>query len=267
MRLPVCGPRCFGPRPGLLVSLARYLARLGYGTRKEAEAMLTARRVTTTSGVVLRDTDRPAHATVLLDGAPLDPPPGSVVMLHKPIGYVCSTSDRPPLVYDLLPPRFVLRDPVMATVGRLDADTSGLLLLTDDGPLNHQLTSPKWHLPKRYVATLAEPLRGHEAALFASGTLLLQGETIPLRPAILEVRAPTEVCLTISEGRYHQVRRMFAAAGNHVTALHRTQIGPVGLGALAAEAWRVLDATEVQALRDALRDAKLAAKEVARRAE
>lgn len=220
--------------------------------------MLAARRVTTVAGAALRDGDRADHAAIRVDGEPLDPPLGSVLLLHKPVGYVCSTSDRPPLVYDLLPPRFLRRDPVMATVGRLDADTSGLLLLTDDGPLNHQLTSPRWHLPKCYEATLADPLRGDEASLFASGTLRLQGESTPLRPATLEVIDPQRVRLTISEGRYHQVRRMFAATGNHVTALHRTQVGPVQLGEVAPGQWRVLDEAECELLRAALRSAKVA---------
>lgn len=238
------------------MTLSRYLARLGYGTRKEAERLLTSGRVTTTSGTVLRDGDPFVHDEVRVGGDPLDPPAGSVLLLHKPLGYVCSTSDRPPLVYELLPQRFLRRDPVVATVGRLDADTSGLLLLTDDGPLNHQLTSPKWHLPKCYEVTLASPLANDIAQRFASGTLLLQGESAPLRAAHLEVIGPQHVRLTISEGRYHQVRRMFAAVGNHVTALHRVAFGPLHLTDLAPGSWRVLTPPEVAQLREALRAAK-----------
>ncbi len=230
------------------MSLARTLARLGYGTRRDAEALIAARRVTNSDGLPYRDADAPPHEDVRVDGAPLDPPAGSVVLLHKPVGYVCSTSDRPPLVYELLPPRFPKRDPVMATVGRLDADTSGLLLLTDDGALNHRLTSPRSHVFKTYEATLAEPLRGDEAERFASGSLQLAGETAPLLPASLVVHHERLVAVTIREGRYHQVRRMFAAVGNHVTALHRTDFGALSLGDLAPGAWRVLRADEVTAL-------------------
>ncbi len=240
------------------MSLARTLSKLGYGTRKETERLLAARRVTTATGTVLRDGDRAAHHDIRVDGEPLDPMPGSVVLLHKPVGYVCSTSDRPPLVYELLPPRFPQRDPVMATVGRLDADTSGLLLLTDDGALNHQLTSPRSHLPKCYEVTLAEPLRGDEQALFSAGTLMLQGERTPLLPATLEVLDARRARLTIREGRYHQVRRMFAATGNHVTALQRVAFGPLTLGALPEGQWRVLADDEVAGLRDAVRAAKAA---------
>lgn len=243
------------------MSLARHLARLGYGTRKECERLFATRRVTRDDGAVVRDGDRVPHEALRLDGAPLDPPPGSVIVLHKPIGYVCSTSDRPPLVYELLPPRFPNRDPVMATVGRLDADTSGLLLLTDDGPLNHRLTSPRSHVPKCYEAELAEPLQGHEAALFAAGTLMLQGERDPLQPATLEVLAPRRARLTVREGRYHQVRRMFAAAGNHVVSLQRVAFGPLTLGTLEPGAWRVLEAAERETLEEAVREARRGSRE------
>ncbi len=252
-RRPAPGPRSHPP-----VSLARTLAKLGYGTRKEAERLLATRRVTTAGGVVLGDRDRAEYHDVRIDGEPLDPPPGSVVLLHKPVGYVCSTSDRPPLVYELLPSRFPHRDPIMATVGRLDADTSGVLLLTDDGALNHQLTSPRWHLPKCYDVTLSEPLRGDEHVLFSAGTLMLQGESTPLLPATLEVLDARRARLTVLEGRYHQVRRMFAATGNHVIALERVSFGPVVLGDLAPGRWRVLTHDEVAQLRDAVRAAKAA---------
>jgi 16S rRNA pseudouridine516 synthase len=146
----------------------------------------------------------------------------------------------------------------MATVGRLDADTSGLLLLTDDGALNHRLTSPRSHVPKTYVATLAEPLRGDEAARFASGTMRLQGEDTPLLPAQLEVLGEREAALTIREGRYHQVRRMLAATGNHVVALRRTSLGTLLLGGLPEGSWRVLAPVEREALTSAVRAAKAA---------
>lgn len=174
-----------------------------------------------------------------------------MVVLHKPLGFVCSTNDRPPIVYELLPPRFLARTPVMATVGRLDADTTGLLLLTDDGALNHRITSPRTHLSKTYRATLAEPLRGDEAAQFASGTMMLKGEDTPLLPAVLHQHAGLMVDLTITEGRYHQVRRMFAATGNHVVSLQRIALGPLNLDGLLEGAWRLLSATEVASLRAA----------------
>ncbi len=230
------------------MKLLRRIANLGYGSRREVQAMFREGRVTDADGEVLYADDRTAHADVRLDGEPLDPAPGMVLMLHKPLGCTCSTKDAGRLVHDLLPPRFRRRDPVLSTVGRLDRDTSGLLLLTDDGQLLHRIIAPKSNLAKIYEATLASPLRGDEAALFASGSLMLESETTPLRPAALEVIDPLHARLSITEGRYHQVRRMFAAVGNHVEALHRPQVGGLGLGDLAPGEWRLLDADDIARL-------------------
>jgi len=228
------------------VTLVKYLSALGYGTRREVTALMATQRVTTSDGGAVRDGDPWLHAALRVNGAALDPAPGAVLMLHKPIGYVCSTNDVPPLIYELLPERFQRRRPVMASIGRLDRDTSGLLLLTDDGALNHRLTSPRSHVSKTYCARLATPLRGDEAVTFASGALILSGETTPLAPARMLVINETTAELTLTEGRYHQVRRMFAAAGNHVIALHRTAVGAITLGDLPPAAWRTLtDAEQV----------------------
>lgn len=238
--------------------LRQYLQALGYGTRREVEALVATGRVTDAAGEPLyvddevgegapaRGGHRLPHDAVRVDGAPLDPAPGLLVALHKPVGVTCSTKDPGKLVYDLLPSRWKAREPIVSTVGRLDKDTSGLLLLTDDGQLLHRLTSPKYHQPKVYRATLAEDLRGNEAALFAAGTLMLEGEHKPLLPAELEVLGPREARLTLHEGRYHQVRRMFAATGNAVVTLHREAVGGLALEALGLGEgeWRMLDAAE-----------------------
>ena len=132
---------------------------------------------------------------------------------------------------------------------RLDADTTGLLLITDDGPFLHRVISPKSHVAKRYLATLDRPLEGHEAALFASGELMLESETTPLRPAVLEPLSERTAYLTITEGRYHQIRRMFAAVGNHVVGLHRDRIGALDLpGDLTEGRYRVLTEEDRAAL-------------------
>jgi 16S rRNA pseudouridine516 synthase len=222
------------------MKLVKTIANLGYGSRKDVARMFREGRVTDAAGEVLYADDTPAHADVRVDGEPLDPPQGLVLMLHKPVGYTCSTRDPGRIVYDLLPPRFRHRSPLLSTVGRLDRDTSGLLLLTDDGALLHRITAPKAKLAKRYEATLASDLRGDEAALFASGTLQLESDDTPLAPAQLEVRDARHATLVLTEGRYHQVRRMFAAVGNHVEALHRSQVGGLGLGDLAPGEWRLL---------------------------
>nr|WP_255682298.1 16S rRNA pseudouridine(516) synthase [Luteimonas sp. BDR2-5] len=205
-------------------------------------------RVTDAAGEVLYADDRVGHDDIRVDGEPLDPPQGLALLLHKPAGYTCSNKDTGRLVYDLLPPRFRLRAPALSSVGRLDRDTSGLLLFTDDGQLLHRIISPKAGLPKVYEATLATPLRGDEAALFASGAMLLEAEATPLKPAVLEVLAPTRARLIITEGRYHQVRRMFAAVGNHVEALHRSRVGGLSLGDLGEGQWRRLDAADLDAV-------------------
>ena len=237
-----------------MARLDRLLANLGYGSRREVTD-LVARRQVVLDGVAVKDAgarlpvtaDLPARMTVA--GQPLDPPAPLTLVMHKPLDLVCSHREAGRSVYELLPHRWRAREPALSTIGRLDKDTSGLLLITDDGPFLHRVISPKRHVAKRYVATLARPLAGGEAEAFAAGTLMLEGETEPLAPAVLEVLTPTQARLTITEGRYHQVRRMFAAVGNHVTALHRDRIGGLDLPAdLAAGAWRILTPAEQTAI-------------------
>lgn len=214
--------------------LDRLLTGLGYGSRREVHIMARNGRIRLDGEPLANMEARvpldPAYlARLTFDHEPLDPPPGFVLMLHKPVGVTCSHRDAGPLVYSLLPERWRRREPKISAIGRLDKDTSGLLLLTDDGAYLHQVISPKRHVPKRYIASLARPLRGDEAETFASGALMLSGEDKPLLPAALDVISPTQAQVTVTEGRYHQVRRMFAAVGNHVTALHRVSVGGLAL--------------------------------------
>lgn len=234
--------------------LDRLLANLGYGSRREVQGLVHAGLVVL-DGEVLEDADqRIAVAADLSErmtvrGRRLDPPPGVVLMLNKPLGVTCSHKEAGPLIYALLPERWRRRDPAISTVGRLDKETSGLILMTDDGGLLHRIIAPKNHVPKRYLATLARPLAGTEAAIFAAGTLMLEGEDKPLQPAALEVISPTSAFVTVHEGRYHQVRRMFAAVGNHVEALHRERIGALALpDDLEPGQYRVLGAAEIAAI-------------------
>ncbi|HEV8332916.1 MAG TPA: pseudouridine synthase [Steroidobacteraceae bacterium] len=230
------------------MKLLKLIANLGYGSRKQVTAMFRDGLIADVDGRILSIDDSVEPARVRVDGAPLDPPTGFTLMLHKPTGYTCSTQDTGALVYELLPPRFRRRSPTLATVGRLDRDTTGLLLMTDDGKLLHRVVSPRRHLPKIYEATLARDLRGNEAAIFASGTLLLESERAPLAPATLEVLGPRLARVTVTEGRYHQVRRMFAAVGNHVEQLHRSRVGGLTLDALEIGKWRALDAADLAKL-------------------
>jgi 16S rRNA pseudouridine516 synthase len=224
------------------MKLLKRIANLGYGSRREVLALFAAGRITDANGEVLYGDDVVEHEAVRLDGEPLDPPPGVVIAMHKPVDATCSMRDPGRRVFDLLPPRFRARNPALSTIGRLDKDTSGLLLFTDDGTLLHRIISPKSSIAKIYEADLAQDLRGDEAALFASGSLMLESETTPLLPAQLEVLSARKARLTIVEGRYHQVRRMFAATGNAVVALRRIAIGALQLEALGLEPgqWRVL---------------------------
>lgn len=229
----------------------RLLSSMGYGSRTEMARMAKAGGIvldgadlTDVSKRIALTPDLPARMEI--DGEPLDPLPGLVMMMHKPLGMTCSHKEDGALVFDLLPGRWRRRDPAISTVGRLDKATTGLLLLTDDGALLHRIISPKRHVAKAYRATLARPLEGGEGVLFASGELVLEGEDKPLSPAILEVITPTEATLTVTEGRYHQVRRMFAAVGNHVEALHRERVGALTLpGDLAPGEWRLLTPDQV----------------------
>ncbi|NBO17992.1 MAG: rRNA pseudouridine synthase [Proteobacteria bacterium] len=216
--------------------LDRLLSNLGYGSRKEIQ-MLASRGRITLDGEALREADGRITLEANLperlrvDGEPLDPLPGLTLLLHKPVGVTCSHKEAGTLVYELLPERWRRRDPALSTIGRLDKETSGLLLVTDDGMLLHKVISPKHHVEKRYRVTLARPLRGDEAALFSSGTLMLEGEQKPLLPAQMTMDGPQAATLIITEGRYHQVRRMFAAIGNHVETLHRDRVGALELPA------------------------------------
>ena len=234
----------------LMARLDRLLANLGYGSRRDVTA-LVARGQVVLDGIALKDSgariavtpDLPARMTIA--GQPVDPPAPLTLLMHKPLDVVCSHREPGRSVYEILPRRWQAREPALSTIGRLDKDTSGLLLITDDGLFLHRVISPKSHVAKRYLATLDRPLRGDEAAVFASGTLMLDSETDPLAPAILEPVGEKQALLTITEGRYHQVRRMFAAVGNHVTALHRDRIGGLELPAgLAPGQWRILDSDE-----------------------
>jgi 16S rRNA pseudouridine516 synthase len=234
----------------------KILSSMGYGSRAEMARMAKAGGITL-DGADLTDVSQRIALTpdlpsrLVIDGEPLDPLQGLVILLNKPLGMTCSHKEDGPLVYDILPRRWRARDPAISTVGRLDKQTSGLLLLTDDGDLLHRIISPKRHVRKTYRATLARRLSGSEAALFASGELMLDGETKPLSPAELTVLSPTEALLTVTEGRYHQVRRMFAAAGNHVEALHRISLGGLTLPErLAAGEWRLLDREGIAAIFD-----------------
>ncbi len=234
--------------------LDRLLANMGYGSRREVQRLIAAGEVVL-DGEILRDAGQRLPVTADLTermrvvGEPLDSPAPLSLILHKPLGVVCSHREAGRSVHELLPSRWRRRDPALSTIGRLDLDTTGLLLITDDGPWLHRVISPRNNVAKRYRVALARPLGGHEADLFAAGTLILESDSEPLAPATLDPLSPTTANLTITEGRYHQVRRMFAAVGNHVTALHRDRIGGLDLPAdLPVGRFRILSEEERAAI-------------------
>lgn len=221
--------------------LDQLLANLGYGSRREAHALVEGGHVTV-AGEVADDASRRVDAgDVRVDGEPLDHPEGLLLLLNKPAGLVCSHEWREgPNVYSLLPERWRRRNPVITSIGRLDKDTTGLLLLTDQSPLVHRLTSPKHKVPKVYRAQLDRDPPPSLPTLFASGALQLDGESKPCAPAELRLVGPRDAEVTITEGKYHQVRRMFAAGGCTVVALERIRFGHLELGDLAVGQWREL---------------------------
>ena len=240
----------------LMARLDRLLANLGYGSRRDVQALVSSGKVML-DGVAIKDAGQKIAVTADLPqrmkirGVPVDPPAPLVLIMHKPLGVVCSHREDGERIYDLLPKRWQIRDPALSSVGRLDKETSGLLLITDDGDFLHRVISPKRHVPKVYRAMLDRPLAGTEGAVFAGGTLMLEGEEKSLLPATLEVLGEREARLTITEGRYHQVRRMFAAVGNHVVGLHRERIGGIALPEdLAPGAYRILTAAQAEAVFD-----------------
>jgi 16S rRNA pseudouridine516 synthase len=221
--------------------LDQILANLGYCSRREARDWVRAGRVTVAGRPAENFGQKAVPAAVRVDGEPLDHPAGILLLLHKPLGLVCSHEEREGSnVYSLLPERWRRRNPGVTSVGRLDKDTSGALLLTDQSALVHRLTAPKHKVPKVYRATVDRDLEPELIARFASGTLLLVGEKEPCAPAELHLVGPREAVLTLTEGRYRQVRRMFAATGANVVTLHRERFGGMELGGLAPGQWREL---------------------------
>ncbi len=225
--------------------LDQLLSSLGYCSRREARDWVADGRITVRGEPADDIGQKVLPADVRIDGEPPDHPDGLLLLLHKPVGLVCSHEAREgPSVYDLLPERWRHRNPAVTSIGRLDKETSGLLLLTDQTALVHRLTSPRHKVPKVYRATVDRDLPPTLVPLFASGTLQLDGEDQPCAPAELKLLSAREAELTLTEGRYHQVRRMFAAAGpslaSTVLTLHRTQFGDLALGDLPAGQWREL---------------------------
>jgi len=223
-------------------TLAQILFSQGFGTRRHCAALI-AEGAVQIGGVTCDDplAEWPVDGLVLqVQGQAWPVHAKALVMLHKPAGFECSTKPRHhPGVLTLLP--LPLRERGVQAVGRLDVDTTGLLLLTDDGALIHRLTSPKHEVAKVYEVSCKHPLAADTLARLLAG-VVLDDDPEPVRALACEITAPDRLRLTITEGRYHQVKRMLAAVGNRVEALHRSAFGDWRLPAdLTPGAWRWLD--------------------------
>ena len=227
--------------------LDKFLCDSGAGTRSQVKAILKAGRVTV-DGRPEKDGSQkidPQTQMVTLDGEALGGKRRLVVMLNKPAGYVTATEDaQQKTVMELLPKAWAHLD--LKPVGRLDKETEGLLLFTNDGDLLHRLISPKQEVPKVYYARHEGQAGEADVTAFANGLTLRDGTVC--RPAVLEPMGPGESLITVCEGKYHQVRRMMASRSMTVTYLERRQEGPLSLGDLPRGQARELGPEEVLAL-------------------
>jgi 16S rRNA pseudouridine516 synthase len=233
---------------GKKLRLERLLANLGYGSRKEVHKAIKSGAFKFNGEFVVDASAQFAPEdlkSATFDDEKIDPVSPLTLMLHKPQGYTCSSDEAGLLVYDLLPPRWKQRDPLLSSAGRLDKDSTGLVLMTDDGQLLHKIISPKVHVKKQYRVTLRDDLKGDETALFASGEFLLKSDDKPLKPAEWHPDSARRGTMVLQEGRYHQIRRMFGAIGNHVEALHRFQIGGLALDGIEEGQYKVLEKTDL----------------------
>ncbi|UKS64375.1 pseudouridine synthase [Rossellomorea marisflavi] len=230
----------------------KMLANMGYGSRKEVKKLLKEGGLQV-NGEVVKDGKshvNPETDTVVLHGEEVQYREFIYLLMHKPPGVISATEDQnDETVIDLLQMEDQIFEPF--PVGRLDKDTEGLLLLTNDGQLSHQLLSPKRHVPKTYYARIEGKVTESDVKAFAAGVTLDDGyETKPGKLTILESAPQSEIELVITEGKFHQVKRMFEAVGKKVTYLKRISMGPLGLGDLELGEYRELTEEEVTMLKE-----------------
>ncbi|MFT5816092.1 MAG: 16S rRNA pseudouridine516 synthase [Psychroserpens sp.] len=229
----------------LIMRLDKFICKSTELTRTEAKKLLKMSKVTV-NDVVIKDPATQVHEDddIFIEDEALTARSFRYIILHKPLATICSNVDE--IYPSLLHLIAVDKAFDMHVAGRLDADTTGLVLITDDGHWSHNIISPKKQCEKVYRVWLRDPLKTTTTEKFTHG-VQLQGEDDLTRPAKLEQVAEKEVLLTITEGKYHQVKRMFAAVGNQVLGLHREQVGPVKLADLPLGEWRYLNTEEVRA--------------------
>ncbi|WP_354622703.1 pseudouridine synthase [Psychromonas sp. MME2] len=227
--------------------LDKYICQSTTLTRSQAKKMILQGRVNNGQQTLRNSAYKVQDGELItLDNKAITLRGNRYIMLNKPQGFICSTVDEHlPSILNLID---VDHAEQLCIAGRLDADTTGLTLITDDGQWSHLITSPRKKCAKRYRVTIEQPIDDHSCTLFTQG-IQLKSEPHPCLPAKVIIESDLEVLLTISEGKYHQVKRMFAAIGNHVTALHREQIGDIQLDAeLKPGEWRYLNEQEINSV-------------------
>lgn len=223
----------------------QWLSLLGYCSRAESRGFLKKHLVFEGESRIL-DPSKKVSLHITIDNEPLDHPLGLVLLMNKPADVVCSQSEQEgQRVFDLLPERWQKRQMALQTVGRLDKDTTGTLILTDQGPWIHKWCHPKAHFKKTYLVHYEGELHQEAQSLWASGSWILPGEKEPCLSAELELLGDHRARLTLQEGRYHQVKRMFAALGAPVIGLHRERFGPWSADYLQPGQWEILPLDQV----------------------
>ena len=225
----------------------KYLSDCGICSRREASAACAAGRVRFDGRPAKKASEHidPARSTLTLDQTPILYRKYHYILLNKPQGVVSATEDKKEkTVLDLLPGEYARL--ALFPCGRLDKNTTGLVLLTDDGPLAHRLLSPRSHVEKEYCFTVKFPLSGDAVSTLESGVDI--GERAPTKPCRIRMDSPLCGHIILTEGKYHQIKRMMETVGNKITALHRERFGPLCLQGLPAGETRVLSEAEIAAL-------------------
>lgn len=228
-----------------MIRLDKLLSNLGYGSRKEIQYIAWSGAITH-KGKILKDVSTKVEPEdILINDEKIDASK-LIIVMNKPKGFICSHNDSAKLIYSLLPTRWQQRNPKISTIGRLDIDTSGVILLTDDGSLNHALTTPKKNITKIYEVELASALRGDEIEIFNSGEMMLKGESKPCLPSKLTIKDSHHATVELTEGRYHQVKRMFGYVGNRVVSLHRSGFANIKVDDLKEGEFKIITYDDIK---------------------
>ena len=232
-----------------LLRLDKILANLGYGSRKEVTSLIKRGHIEIDGRVHDKPAEKfdPESCEILFDGQVLDPLPPMTLALNKPVGLVCDNILDQPSIYECLPFRWRMRTPGLKCAGRLDKDSRGLVILSENGSLVHKITTPRKEISKIYRITTEAPLKQDDITLFESGDMMLKGEKKPLLPVRVIKISQTLYDLELNEGRHRQIRRMIRSRGNDVLDLKRTHVAALSLETLNLDegAYRQIEETQI----------------------